>query len=105
MIKKSLLIGIVLFIMSCQNINPPNPPVAEIIPTKIPATAKDTLIDNYYWMKDRKNPKVIEYLKAENAYTDAVMQHTQQLQEKLYQEMVGRLKETDFEINIKNINI
>jgi oligopeptidase B len=52
-------------------------------------------IDNYFWLKDKKNPKVIEYLKAENAYSDTVMASTKALQETLYKEMRGRIKEED----------
>lgn len=52
-------------------------------------------IDPYFWMKDKKNPKVLDYIKAENAYTDKVMASTKNLQEKLYQEMIGRIKEDD----------
>ena len=41
--------------------------------------------DDYYWMNDRENPDVIAYLKAENGYKEAVMKHTEPLQEKLLQ--------------------
>jgi len=46
-------------------------------------------------IRDRQNPEVIAYLTAENAYTDAVMAPTADLQEKLYREIVGRVQETD----------
>lgn len=52
-------------------------------------------IDNYYWLKEKENPEVIAYLEAENAYSDTVMKHTLALQEKLFAEMKGRIKETD----------
>src|SRR5262249_30327455 len=48
-----------------------------------------------YWLKDRTNPKVIAYLDAENAYTDAVMAPTKGLQQALYDEIVGRIKQAD----------
>jgi len=51
--------------------------------------------DPYYWLKDKTNPKVIEYLKAENAYTDTVMASTKKLQETIYNEILGRIKEDD----------
>jgi len=72
------------------------PPVAKIIP-KYDTLHGDVRVDNYYWIRDdsRTNPEVIEYLKAENAYTDAVMKPTEALQETLYNEMVRRIKETD----------
>ncbi len=60
----------------------------------------DTRIDNYYWMNDyfKKGPdstKVVEYLKAENAYYDTMMSGTKTLQENLYTEMKARIKEKD----------
>lgn len=70
------------------------PPVAEINPTKFTKFGKER-VDNYFWMKDKTNPKVIEYLKAENAYTDTVMASTQKLQQTIYKEIVGRIKEDD----------
>jgi oligopeptidase B len=51
--------------------------------------------DNYYWMNQRENPEVIAYLEAENAYTRAMMSHTDILQKNLYDEIVGRIKQTD----------
>ncbi len=58
----------------------------------------DRRIDPYYWLRDRDNPDVIEYLKAENAYTQAKMQHTEALQQRLYDEMLGRIQETDLSV-------
>jgi oligopeptidase B len=55
----------------------------------------DTRIDFYYWLRDRENPAVIDYLKAENEYLEANMSHTQDLQEEIFQEMVGRIKQDD----------
>ena len=55
----------------------------------------DTRIDNYFWMKDKSNPKVIDHLKAENAYTEAMMSDTKDLQIKLFDEMKARIKEED----------
>ena len=61
---------------------------------------QDTMVDNYYWMNDyfKKGPdsaKVIAYLEAENSYTSAMMKDTDALQEKLFLEMKGRIKEKD----------
>ena len=60
------------------------------------------LVDNYFWLRDKKNPEVRAYLEAENVYTDAVMKPTQPLQKKLYDEMLSRIKETDVEVPYKN---
>src|SRR6266849_1069353 len=58
----------------------------------------DKRADNYFWLRDKKNPEVISYLEAENAYTAAVMKPTEKFQEKLYQEMLGRIKQTDLTV-------
>lgn len=55
----------------------------------------ETRIDNYYWLNQRENPEVIEYLKAENDYTSAVMKDQEALQEKLFNEIKSRIKEDD----------
>ncbi len=75
----------------------PTPPVATVIPQKL-VKHGDTRIDNYFWLRDKSNPAVIDYLKAENAYTEAVMKPTEPLQEKLYQEILGRIKQTDLSV-------
>jgi oligopeptidase B len=54
--------------------------------------------DDYFWLRDKPNPDVAAYLEAENAYTDAVMAPTQALQEALYKEMLGHIKETDVSV-------
>ena len=72
----------------------PSPPVALIDPDTLQEYG-GVRIDNYSWMKDRSNPAVMSYLKAENAYCDTVMAHTKELQELLYQEMRARIKEDD----------
>lgn len=75
------------------------PPVAEIKPKDV-GMFGDKRIDNYYWMGDYffKGPdstKVVDYLEAENAYTDTMMSGTKNLQEKLFKEMKSRIKEKD----------
>ena len=78
----------------------PSPPVAKKVP-KITEINGHRLVDNYYWLRDKKNPEVKAYLEAENAYTDAVMKPTEALQKKLYDEMLSRIKETDVEVPYK----
>ncbi|MCA1633419.1 MAG: S9 family peptidase [Acidobacteria bacterium] len=58
----------------------------------------ETLVDEYFWMREKTNPEVTSYLEAENAYTDASMKPTEALQSKLYQEMLGRIKQTDAQV-------
>lgn len=57
-----------------------------------------TLVDDYFWLREKGDPDVIRYLEAENAYTEAVMAQTKALQESLYKEMLGRIKETDLSV-------
>lgn len=73
------------------------PPVAEKIEKEL-TIHNDIRIDNYYWLNARENPKVIEYLEAENAYTSAMMKDTEGLQEKLYDEIISRIKQTDMSV-------
>lgn len=51
--------------------------------------------DKYFWLRDREDPDVIEYLKSENTYAEWIMHHTRRLREKLYKEMRGRVEEID----------
>jgi oligopeptidase B len=52
-------------------------------------------VDNYYWLNQREDTAVLDYLDAENTYLNKVMEHTKPLQEKLYNEIVGRIKKDD----------
>jgi oligopeptidase B len=62
---------------------------------------KDVRIDNYYWLNDKENPEVIDYLNAENGYTKQVMQHTEAFQKDLFEEMKSRIKEDDTSVPYK----
>lgn len=73
------------------------PPIAAKHP-KILSAHDDDRIDEYYWLRDRDDPDVIAYLAAENAYTKTQMQHTEALQTALYEEMLGRIQETDLSV-------
>ena len=55
----------------------------------------ETITDDFFWLREKSNPAVISYLESENAHTDAAMKSTAALQEKLYNEMVSHIKETD----------
>ena len=70
---------------------PPNASVKEKKLTK----HGDTRIDPYYWLNERENPEVIQYLEDENAYTKAILKPTEKLQKDLFEEMKGRIKEDD----------
>jgi oligopeptidase B len=79
---------------------PPPPPVAKAVHTENHINGGD-LVDNYHWLRDKANPEVAQYLEAENAYTDGVMKSTEALQQKLYDEMVSHIKETDVNVPYK----
>ncbi|HET7433354.1 MAG TPA: S9 family peptidase [Thermoanaerobaculia bacterium] len=70
------------------------PPVAKKVPTAVTLHG-DTRTDDYGWLREKTNPETLAYLNAENAYADAVMAPTKDLQAKLYAEMLGRIKQTD----------
>ncbi len=72
----------------------PRPPVAKRIP-RVMTIHGDVRRDDYAWLRDKDDPDVLAYLQAENAYTAAVMKPTEALQEALYREMLGRIKEDD----------
>jgi len=75
----------------------PAAPVAQKI-ARVDTLHGDVRTDNYFWLREKTNPKVIAYLDSENAYTVAGMRHTEALQSKLYDEMLGRVKETDLSV-------
>src|SRR5689334_15016648 len=72
----------------------PQPPMTEKKPktTNIHGT---TLVDDFFWLREKTNPAVMDHLKAEDDYTNAVMKPTAALQEKLYNEMLSHIKQTD----------
>jgi oligopeptidase B len=73
------------------------PPTARIIP-RVDTLHGEVRTDNYFWIRNKSDPQVISYLESENAYTAARMKHTEALQKKLYDEMLGRIKETDLSV-------
>ncbi|MBX3032539.1 MAG: S9 family peptidase [Bdellovibrionaceae bacterium] len=79
---------------------PPDAPVAEKIPHRMEKFG-DVRIDDYFWLKERENPKVISYLKDENDYVEGVMKPTAARREKLFQEMKARIKEEDSTVPMK----
>ncbi len=76
------------------------PPIANKTPKKF-KKHDDERIDNYYWLNKRENPKVIDYLKAENDYFEQMTVHTDKFQEDLFQEMKSRIKQDDESVPYK----
>ncbi|MBC1215857.1 oligopeptidase B [Trichormus variabilis ARAD] len=79
------------------------PPIADKQPQVLELHG-DRRVDNYFWMRDIDNPKVVAYLEAENSYTKVMMQHTETLQKTLYNEMLSRIKETDLSVPYRKDN-
>ncbi|HET9182366.1 MAG TPA: S9 family peptidase [Candidatus Angelobacter sp.] len=79
---------------------PPAPPVARKIHTETHIHGA-TLADDYGWMREKSNPEVAQYVEAENAYADAIMNPLEALQQKLYDEMISHIKETDVNVPYK----
>jgi len=77
----------------------PTPPVAKKRPV-VTVLHGDRRVDDYAYFKDRNDPETIPYLEAENAYTEAFMAHTVELQKQLYDEMLGRIKEDDSQVPV-----
>ena len=70
------------------------PPVAKIIPHSLEIHGHPR-VDNYYWLNDRENPEVIDYLNKENEYYNALTADTKDFQKELFEEMKARIKEDD----------
>ena len=94
------ILGVTFLMLASCTTNEINPPVAEIIPMEL-KDHDQTRIDNYFWLKQRENPKVINYLKAENKYTDAMTSHTKKLEKKLFNEIVDRIAKDDESVPYK----
>ena len=78
----------------------PNPPAAATTDHREERHGS-TVIDNYYWLREKSNPKVVGYLEAENAYTKAMTAGLAPFQDTLYKEMLGRVKQTDLSVPVR----
>ncbi|GAB1857926.1 oligopeptidase B [Flavobacteriaceae bacterium MHTCC 0001] len=104
---KQIIILSIIFAHSCKDINEKNnmahtanAPIAEKKPKALTIHG-DTRIDNYYWLNERENKEVLDYLNKENAYTKAKLKHTETLQTSLFEEMKSRIKEDDTSVPYK----
>ena len=99
-IHVSLLVAVALampYVAAAQPATSAKPPATEKKP-HVTRIHGDTLVDNYFWLREKANPDVIAHLEAENAYTTAMMADTQPLQQKLYNELLGHVKQTDVNV-------
>ena len=76
---------------------PPNPPVA-LTRARVDTMHGLAFSDDYYWLRQKSDPAVRQYLEAENAYAGARLEHTRPLQEQLYTDMLGRIRQTDLSV-------
>jgi oligopeptidase B len=75
----------------------PVPPVAPIVEHR-ESHHGVTMVDNYFWLREKSNSEVIKYLDAENAYTEAMTKELKPFEDSLYKEMLGRIKQTDLSV-------
>jgi oligopeptidase B len=61
----------------------------------------DTVVDDYFWLREKSNPEVIRYLEAENAYTEASTEELKPFRDALYEEMLARIKQTDLSVPVR----
>jgi len=96
--QQKVLLGLSFVVLTTQCTMTETPNTGEPIAKEVDheMTVHDhTRNDEYYWMRDRENPEVIDYLNQENAYREKIMKGTEKLQERLYDEIVGRIKKDD----------
>ncbi|HUP28897.1 MAG TPA: S9 family peptidase, partial [Usitatibacter sp.] len=97
MTPTKILIAMVLsfaFSLTAQAAESATPPLAAKKP-KVMTKFGDRRVDDYFWLREKAEPEVIDYLKAENAYTQEVMKPLEGFRDKLYKELLARIKETD----------
>lgn len=78
----------------------PVPPVAKVAP-HVDTLHGDVRVDNYFWMRNRNDPDLIPWLEKENAYTTAMTRHIAGLEQRIYEEIVSRIKETDEQVPVR----
>lgn len=91
---KPILALLLFSVVTQQIMMAQNPPIAKQISKELTANGH-TRIDPYYWLNERENKDVVDYLNQENEYTQKSLQHTEKLQETLFSEIKGRMKEDD----------
>jgi len=84
-------------VTSSQTQNTLNPPAAPVIEHR-EARHGATVVDNYFWLREKGDPKVTSYLNAENSYTEAMTKGLTPFSDALYKEMLGRIKQTDLSV-------
>ena len=78
----------------------PQPPIAKRVEHK-EVRHGETVVDYYYWLREKANPEVMQYLEAENAYTEAETRPLKPFEDALYKEMLGHIKQTDLSVPVR----
>jgi oligopeptidase B len=78
----------------------PQPPLAPVIEHR-EMRYGTTVVDNYFWLRDKSNPEVIKYLQQENAYTEAMTKPLKPFEDALYSEMLSHVKQTDLSVPVR----
>jgi oligopeptidase B len=78
----------------------PSPPRAKQVPHRLERHGH-VRIDEYYWLNNRDNPEVLDYLQAENEYAAALRSHVRDLERTLFEEITGRIQQTDLSVPFK----
>jgi oligopeptidase B len=99
-ISRGLIFALLPTTLSSQPQTAPAPPVADKIEHR-EVRHGATIVDNYFWLREKSNPKVAAYLESENAYTAAMTKEMQPFADALYTEMLGRIKQTDLSVPVK----
>jgi oligopeptidase B len=95
--KTNVLTALLAFLAALMYSQTDKPPVADRIEHR-EVRHGATVIDDYFWLREKSNPKVVQYLEAENAYTAAMTKDIQPFSDALYKEMLGRIKQTDLSV-------
>src|SRR5437879_4740323 len=85
---------VLMYSQTLNTVSPPVAPRAEHREVRHGAT----VVDPYYWLREKSNPKVAQYLEAENAYTEAQTRHLKPFADALYTEMLSHIKQTDLSV-------
>ena len=92
--------GVLILMASATAETNPAPPMAKRLDHR-EVRHEATVVDQYFWLRDKKNPEVIQYLEAENAYTAALTKDVQPFGDALYKEMLSHIKQTDLSVPVK----
>ena len=96
-------IGLIMSGLLAETEKAPEPPVAPKMEHR-EFRHGATVVDNYYWFREKSNPELVKYLEAENAYTEAMTRHLKPFEDALYKEMLGRIKQTDLSVPVRRGN-